>query len=213
MKVVSNELVGYIVVDNDAYGMPMWDNANAMQAYEQAEPTLIAFWGTVNLGSNAKCCEVVVGEYRFRVTVNMPDPIAAYMDFVEPKEEPVTPAPEPKYQYIYRRTSDGALWPTFCEIQAQGWELINRVPLGGHQVGDGVLIFDGHPLPADKMYQSAVTGKTAFNVNVGSRFYSDVSCINFSAGHHLTADEREAYQQEATRYQESYYESFNRDAQ
>jgi hypothetical protein len=115
------------------------------------------------------------------------------------------------------------LWPTFCEIQAQGWELINRRPCtpGYHSEGDTVVIYGNHlPRPIEQMTKRIFAGEvsgTPARVWIKKASYEentlDVFVINFTKGHHLTADEREAWHQESTRYQESYYESFNRAAQ
>lgn len=103
-----------------------------------------------------------------------------------------TPAPETEMQYVNRRVSDGALWPTFCPITSPGWEQINAHPIEGrHEVGDTVLVFDTYAKPADKMIKARVDCcehalcPVIKHIGIGIESY-----INFTKGDHLTEAER-----------------------
>lgn len=126
---------------------------------------------------------------------------------------PVTPEPEPEMQYINRRESDGALWPTPFQVVSAGWMQIASHPLNGrYEVGDTVLIHHRSAKPENALRR----GTIAEVMPDGSLLLSDFTiefierCINFSKGDHLSESERESWHQEATGFQESYYESFNR---
>jgi len=140
---------------------------------------------------------------------------------------PVTPEPAPvEYQYINRRETmpdgvtrgDGALWPTFAPITSPGWVQIGERPVGFgyHSDGDTVLIFDRTAQPESKMQRGVVfsTNHRPDNrVWVKDNYGAEITApnellINFSKGDHLSAAEREAWHQEATGFQDSYYSTF-----
>ncbi len=129
---------------------------------------------------------------------------------------PVTPEPEPEMQYINRRESDGALWPTFCPIQSEGWVQIGAVPIAGrHEVGDTVLIYDRFPKPERGMERGTIVfndrpedGVNRIKTDSYSAIFAAEILINFSKGDHLSESEREAWHQEASRFQDSYYSTF-----
>ncbi len=224
MKVIE-DLTGYVLVNNELPGKKHWDSDNICTAYAGAVDTLNKFWMELQTNTDLKCCEVVTGEYRFKVCVGMPDHIIAYMDYVEPREEP-QPAPV-EMQYINRRDfmpdgvtrGDGALWPTMFPITSPGWVQIGAYPIAGrHEVGDTVLIYDRFPKPERDMVRCQV-----FNTNhkpddrIWVRFNGEFDdaiqrelLINFSKGDHLSESEREAWHQEESGYQESYYQTFKR---
>jgi len=209
MKLAQDE-TGYILVGDSHPTECFAGGEEAVAAYAKANETINGFWRSVNSGAKVTCCEVVVGEYRFKVCVGMPEHIEAYMDYVDPTE---APAPvEPEMQYINRRESDGALWPTFCPITSPGWVQIGAYPIAGrHEVGDTVLIFNGYTDTAEAMTKDTVVGylNGTVRLDVFDIPRPNVSYINFSKGDHLTPEEREAWHQEATGYQESYYSTFN----
>lgn len=131
----------------------------------------------------------------------------------------VAPEPEPEMQYINRRDfmpdgvtrGDGALWPTMFPITSPGWVQIGAHPIDGrHEVEDTVLIFNRHIAPADKMIKrivSAIAPDGVVEFPSGAQCVQEV-CINFSKGDHLSESEREAWHQEATGFQDSYYSTF-----
>ena len=126
---------------------------------------------------------------------------------------PITPEPEPVHmQYVNRRISDGALWPTLEPFNSPAWEEIAAHPITGrHEVGDTVLAYDRFAAPVNKMTASTVRSVSESGiVNTDANTRYPECFINFSKGDHLSASEREAWHQEATGFQESYYESFNR---
>ena len=214
MKLAQDE-TGYILVGDSHPTEAFFQSAPALEAYELALETVNGFLTSVNRGEKVTCCEVVVGEYRFKVCVGMPDHIIAYMDYVEPQMEPV--AKEVPMQYINRRETmpdgvtrgDMALWPTFAPITSPGWVQVGAYPIAGrHEVGDTVLVFDGVALPEFGMYHGRVADCNGTAVFINSRVHQAQSCINFSKGDHLTETEREAWHQEATGFQESYYSTF-----
>lgn len=179
----------------------------------QAEAArLIAEWQVVSANQNfvnpaVVEFEICTEETRYRVTRDMPDWIVAYVDYIDPLKDRA-PAPV-EMQYVNRRISDGALWPTFCPITSEGWEQIGAHPIAGrHEIGDTVLVFDGFAKPEKEMHRGKLDC-TAGRCFVGAMSPVQVtSCINFSKGDHLSADEREAWHQEALRFQESYYSTF-----
>jgi hypothetical protein len=180
---------------------------------EHEAARILSEWASVSknhnfVNSDVTVFEICTEETRYRVTRDMPDWIVCYVDYIDPLKDR---EPKPvEYQYINRRESDGALWPTFCPIQSEGWVQIGKYPIEGrHEVGDTVLVFDGVALPEIGMYRGRVADSNGTAVFINSRVHQAQSCINFSKGDHLAADEREAWHQEATGFQESYYESFN----
>jgi len=224
MKLAQDE-TGYILVGDSHPTEAFFQSAPALEAYELALETVNGFLTSVNRGEKVTCCEVVVGEYRFKVCVGMPDHIIAYMDYVEPQMEPV--AKEVPMQYINRRETmpdgvtrgDMALWPTMFPITSPGWVQIGSHPIAErHEAGDAVLIYDRFPKPEQGMERARVVDtnhqpdkRVWVRDNAGMDDAAERELlINFSKGDHLSASEREAWHQEATGFQESYYESFNR---
>lgn len=224
MKLAQDE-TGYILVGDSHPTEAFFQSAPALEAYELALETVNGFLTSVNRGEKVTCCEVVVGEYRFKVCVGMPDHIIAYMDYVEPQMEPV--AKEVPMQYINRRETmpdgvtrgDMALWPTMFPITSPGWVQISAHPIDRrHEVGDTVLIYDRFPKPERDMERGTVINTlhrpdnrtwVKFE-NAFEDAIADECVINFSKGDHLSHDDIQAWHEDATGHQESYYESFNR---
>ena len=212
MKLAQDE-TGYILVGDSHPTEAFFQSAPALEAYELAKETVNGFWTSVNRGEKVTCCEVVVGEYRFKVCVGMPDHIEAYMDYVEPREEP---KPEPEMQYINRRESDGALWPTFCPIQSEGWVQIAAHPIAGrHETGDTVLIYDRFPKPERGMERATIVfndrpedGVNRIKTDSYSAIFAAEILINLSKGDHLSHADIQAWHEDATGHQESYYSTF-----
>ncbi len=138
----------------------------------------------------------------------------------------VAPEPEPEMQYINRRDfmpdgvtrGDGALWPTMFPITSPGWVQIGCRPCtpGYHSEGDTVVVYGNHlPRPIEQMTKRIFSGRlsgTPARVWIKKASYDentlDVFVINFSKGDHLSESEREAWHQEATGFQDSYYSTF-----
>ena len=177
------------------------------------EGRIIAEWQTVSKNQNfvnpsVTVFEICTEETRYRVTRDMPDWIVCYVDYIDPLKDR-EPKPEPEMQYINRRESDGALWPTFCPITSPGWVQIGAHPIAGrHEVGDTVLIYDRFPKPEREMEQGTVINTlhrpdnrtwVKFE-NAFEDAIADECVINFSKGDHLSASEREAWEAEAAGY-------------
>lgn len=123
---------------------------------------------------------------------------------------PATHEPEPEMQYINRRESDGALWPTFAPITSPGWVQIGCRPCtaGYHSEGDTVVVYGNHlPRPIEQMTKRIFSGRlsgTPARVWIKKASYDentlDVFVINFSKGDHLSQSEREAWEAEAAGY-------------
>ena len=186
---------------------------------------IISEWATVSRNQtfvhpDVTAFEICTDETRYRVTRDMPDWIVCYVDYIDPlKDREPQPAPV-EYQYINRRETmpdgtrgDGALWPTFCPITSPGWVQIGAVVTHcRNDKGNTVLVYDGFPKPFGSMHVGGVVDVRGdgFVMLPGGDVRHQSVCINFTKGDHLSADEREAWHQEATGHQESYYESFNR---
>ena len=169
------------------------------------EGRILSDWQTVSRNQNfvnpsVTVFEICTEETRYRVTRDMPDWIVAYVDYIVPLKDR---KPKPiEMQYINRRESDGALWPTFCPITSPGWVQISAHPIDRrHEVGDTVLIYDRFPKPERDMKRGTVINTlhrpdnrtwVKFE-NAFEDAIADECVINFSKGDHLSASEKHAH--------------------
>jgi hypothetical protein len=188
---------------------------------------VLSEWASVSRNQNfvnpdVTVFEICTEETRYRVTRDMPDWIVCYVDYIDPLKDRASKPVE--YQYINRRESDGALWPTFCPIQSEGWVQIGKRPLvpAYHSKGDTVLIFDRKPKPATEMINTIVDNtdhasgdsiwiQSYYRYTPGITSIPDELCINFSKGDHLSdAEKHEAMAADAQDYDVKYEQFYSK---
>jgi hypothetical protein len=199
--------------DSDNYGTPFFAageckdyfdiHIHSFNGAKGEAQRLLSEWQTVSRNQNfvnpsVTVLEICTEETRYRVTRDMPDWIVAYVDYIDPLKDR-EPKPEPAMQYINRRESDGALWPTMFPITSPGWVQIAAHPINNrHEVGDTVLIYDRFPKPEGRMERGTVVNtlhrpdnRTWIKFeNAFEDAIADECVINFSKGDHLSDAEK-----------------------